>query len=242
MRVFISIVIICACYFHGGGSWIWAGEPREWIAAGGAFSLRANLVSADRGLARLRATNGQLFEIAIRDLRNEDQVRIRQIQAAHSPAQMAALKRVSAEVKRALADRDLPRAKDLAAQFQELAASTDSSQPASVISRSISDIEEFWRAYRRGAQGLQTGDRLTLGHGVCRIASTLENRVAIALDGMSYDFDITRLPEIPHELAIAIARRASADTTATRRSLLSFRSVDDATRDRALWQAARRTD
>ena len=237
-----GIFTLCLCIGCAGltDRSTFGSEPPTWTAAQGDYSLRAELLSIQADEATLRTPNGERYVIAVTALDTAGQRRIREIQAARSPSRRAEMQRALAAVKNALGNRDPQRAQELLQQVQTWSRQANLEQEIASAVQAVNDVDAFCHAYRSGARHLQAGDRLALSQGICRIESTLDQRIALSLNGQNYDFDTAQLTSIPHELVIAVARRATADTAATRRSLLWFRSLDDLQQDAARWQAAAR--
>jgi hypothetical protein len=159
--------------------------------------------------------------------------------AAQSAEDAVAFEQAAVGVRSALAERNLPQAKQHLARATALAATAEQSTLVARLEMLFNYVEGFWRAVVKSLAGLQATDVIPIGNTEVAVVEVDEESITIRAAGRNLPYT---LGNMPHELALLLAERwFDRAVPANKIYLGAFLAVEpkaDKRQARRLWEEA----
>ena len=155
-----------------------------------------------------------------------------------TPAKQEAFSKAVADLREAMARRNLPKARSRLDRARSNAQSDEESALIEQLDTMLGYLEEFWKGIQKATASLESGDEFTVDDTVVIIVEVGEKEVVVRAVGENRPYP---LDDLPHKLVLAMAEKWFADVASSKVFMGAYLAVapkGDPDRARQLWQEA----
>lgn len=154
------------------------------------------------------------------------------------PAKQKAFAKAVADVREAMSEHHLPRARSHLGQAGRDAQTDDDRALVERLGTMLDYLDEFWVGARKAIANLKSGDEFAVKNTVIVIVEVGENEVVVRAVGENRSYP---LDDLPSRMLMAVAEKWFADSPSSKVLIGAYLAVDpkgDPARARQLWQEA----